>query len=123
MAILNYITLAVADPARSRSFYSGLLGLEPVSASPNFVLYALPNGIRLGLWLAGDIKPAPLAAGGVEVTFSEADDAAVDTTFAAWAGQAEVLQQPTRLPFGYTFVVADPDRHRLRVFAPAANPS
>ena len=122
MRILNYILLSVADVARSRAFYSTLLGIEPVEASPTFLLYVLPNGIKLGLWLASEIEPAPRAAGGVEVTFSEENDAAIDATFADWSERAEVLQQPTRMDFGYTFVVADPDGHRLRVFTPAANP-
>jgi hypothetical protein len=30
-----------------------------------------------------------------------------------------VLQRPVDLDFGRTFVVLDPDGHRLRVFAPA----
>jgi len=122
MRILNYILLAVADVAKSRAFYTPLLGMEPVEASPTFLLYVLPNGIKLGLWIASEIEPAPRAAGGVEVTFSELDDDALDATFADWSSKAEVLQQPTRMDFGYTFVVADPDGHRLRVFTPAANP-
>ncbi|KQN72834.1 VOC family protein [Devosia sp. Leaf64] len=122
MRILNYILLAVADIAGSRAFYSPILGIEPVEASPTFLLYVLPNGIKLGFWIAKEIEPTPRAAGGVEVTFSEENDAAVDATFADWSGKAEVLQQPTRMDFGYTFVVADPDGHRLRVFTPAARP-
>ena len=31
----------------------------------------------------------------------------------------EILQKPTRMDFGFTFVGLDPDGHRLRVFAPA----
>lgn len=122
MRSLNYILLAVADPASSAAFYSALLGIAPVENSPTFVLYVLPNGIKLGLWIKTDIEPAPLAAGGVEVCFSEADDDAVRATFADWQGKATILQRPTTMDFGFTFVAEDPDGHRLRVFAPAANP-
>jgi len=123
MRTLNYILLAVADPARSAAFYSSLLGIKPVENSPTFVLYVLPNGIKLGLWIRDEIEPAPRAAGGVEVTFSENDAAAVTATFADWSAKgATILQSPTRMDFGFTFTVEDPDGHRLRVFARADNP-
>lgn len=120
MRTLNYILLAVADPARSAAFYSSLLGVEPIENSPTFVLYVLPNGTKLGLWLKGEIEPAPRAPGGVEVTFSESDDAAVTATFADWSAKgATILQSPTKMDFGFTFTAEDPDGHRLRVFASA----
>jgi len=123
MRTLNYILLAVADPARSAAFYSSLLGIKPVENSPTFVLYVLPNGIKLGLWSKGEIEPAPRTAGGVEVTFSESDDAAVSATFADWSAKgATILQSPTRMDFGFTFTAEDPDGHRLRVFAAANSP-
>ncbi|WP_374468302.1 hypothetical protein [Ferrovibrio sp.] len=37
---------------------------------------------------------------------------------AAAAFYAAILQPPTAMDFGYTFLAADPDGHRLRVFAP-----
>ncbi|WP_137152106.1 VOC family protein [Devosia sp. FKR38] len=120
MPTLNYILLAVADPAASARFYTALLGREPVENSPTFVLYVLPNGIKLGLWIANEIVPAPQPAGGVEVTFSTSSDDDVRATHAAWQQHATILQQPTAMDFGFTFVAADPDGHRLRVFAPAA---
>lgn len=122
MRTLNYILLAVADPAASKQFYSNLLGLEPVQNSPTFVLYVFPNGLKLGLWIKDEIEPKPLPVGGVEVTFSEDDDAAVRATFADWSGKAKVLQEPVAMDFGFTFVVEDPDGHRIRVFARAADP-
>ncbi len=56
------------------------------------------------------------------MTFSAATDEDVQSTFSTWQGMAQVLQQPVHMDFGYTFVVADPDGHRLRVFARAADP-
>lgn len=119
MPTLNYILLVVADPAASARFYTALLGREPVENSPTFVLYVLPNGIKLGLWIANEIVPAPKPAGGVEVTFSTTSDAEVHATHAAWQQHATIIQQPTAMDFGFTFVAQDPDGHRLRVFAPA----
>ncbi|MET3925261.1 VOC family protein [Devosia sp. 2618] len=123
MRILNYLLLSVADPARSEAFYSNLLGIKPVENSPSFVLYVLPNGIRLGLWIRGEIEPAPRDAGGLEIGFSEDNDAAVTATYEDWSAKgATILQSPTRMDFGFTFTAEDPDGHRLRVFAVAANP-
>jgi predicted enzyme related to lactoylglutathione lyase len=31
----------------------------------------------------------------------------------------DIIQEPTKMDFGFTFTAADPDGHRLRVFAPA----
>ena len=122
MRTLNYLLLAVAEPASSAAFYSDLLRIEPVENSPTFVLFVLPNGMKLGLWMASEIDPAPRAAGGVEVTFSEVDRAGVEASYKDWSRKARILQEPTDMDFGFTFVAEDPDGHRLRVFTPAANP-
>ena len=122
MRTLNYILLAVADPARSATFYSALLGIQPVENSPTFVLYVLPNGIKLGLWIKGEIEPAPRAAGGIEISFSEDNYDAVRSTFDDWKNKTRIIQQPTEMDFGFTFVAEDPDGHRLRVFAPSPDP-
>ena len=122
MTTLNYILLSVANPARSTDFYSQLLGREPVESSPGFALYVLENGIKIGLWIANEIEPHPKPAGGVEISFSEPDDAAVSATYEKWSAIAPVVQEPTRMDFGFTFVVEDPDGHRLRVFSLADDP-
>jgi len=31
-----------------------------------------------------------------------------------------IAQEPTKMNFGFTFTALDPDGHRLRVYAPAA---
>lgn len=123
MRTLNYILLAVANPATSATFYSTLLGIKPVESSPTFVLYVLPNGIKLGLWIKGEIVPAPRAAGGIEISFSEDNYDAVRATFDDWKNKSRIIQQPTEMDFGFTFVAEDPDGHRLRVFAPATDRS
>jgi predicted enzyme related to lactoylglutathione lyase len=46
--------------------------------------------------------------------------AEVDKTHDAWKEKGlKILQPPTDMDFGRTFVALDPDRHRLRVFFPA----
>lgn len=123
MRTLNYLLLAVKSPTESAKLYTKLLGVEPVDHSPTFVLYVLPNGIKIGLWLASDIAPAPRPAGGIEISFTEPSREAVTKTYEAWrALGVKVVQEPTDMPFGFTFVVEDADGHRLRPFVLAERP-
>lgn len=120
MTMPDFVILYVDRPPVSARFYADLLGLEPVEASPTFALFALPSGLRLGLWSRHTVEPAAQAAGGgTEVVFQVGSVAAVADTCAAWRGQGlPILQEPVRLDFGTTFVALDPDGHRLRVFVP-----
>lgn len=116
----SFVLFYVEDPARSAAFYARLLDRKPVESSPTFALFAFGSGVKLGLWKRDGVEPAAtLRGGGSELGFPVADDAAVDRLHHAWRTQgATVAQTPTRLDFGYTFVVLDPDGHRLRVFSP-----
>jgi predicted enzyme related to lactoylglutathione lyase len=123
MANLNYLLLAVKDPLGSAALYDQLFGVAPVERAKTFVLYVLPGGLKVGLWAAADMKPAPKPPGGVELSFSLPDEASVRQTYTAWTKLGlEVVQEPTHLDFGFTCVVADPDGHRLRPFVLADNP-
>lgn len=115
----NMIILYVESPAASATFYTSLLGKPPLEASPNFAMFEMNANTMLGLWSRGDVAPAATAAGGGEIAFSLPDAAAVDAAHRAWRRNGlEIAQAPTDLDFGRTFVGLDPDRHRLRVFAP-----
>ncbi|MEO8683877.1 MAG: VOC family protein [Devosia sp.] len=123
MRTLNYLLLAVANPAKSAELYTKLLGVEPVENSPTFVLYVLPNGVKIGLWIAAEIEPKAKPAGGVEISFTEASKDAVRATYEAWkAVGAKIVQEPTDMDFGFTFVAEDLDGHRLRPFVLADRP-
>jgi catechol 2,3-dioxygenase-like lactoylglutathione lyase family enzyme len=118
----NFILLYVDSPALSARFYTGVLGKPPVESSPTFAMFALDNGIMLGLWSRHTAEPAPAAAaGGSEIAFAVPDKDAVSRLYAEWgARELRIAQAPTDLDFGHTFVALDPDGHRLRVFAPGA---
>ncbi len=118
----NLMLLYVADVTRSAAFYSTLIGRKPVEQSPNFAMFILDNGMPLGLWAAHEVQPAPVAAaGGAELGIRLGDNAAVESTHADWAQRGiAILQPPVDLDFGRTFTAADPDGHRLRVFAPVS---
>ena len=120
MRTLNYVLLAVREPGKSAQLYTRLLGREPVENSPTFVLYVLPTGLKVGLWQADEIEPKPLPAGGVELSFTEDSREAVDATHDECRRLGlRIVQEPTAMDFGYTFVAEDPDGHRLRPFVPA----
>lgn len=117
----NYMLLFVDSPRRSAAFYRDLLGQQPVEEQATFAMFALETGLMLGLWGKHTAEPAPGAsAGGVEIGFVVENAAAVDALYADWEKKdLRVLQKPVDLDFGRTFVVLDPDGHRLRVFAAA----
>lgn len=110
--------LYVDEPPATAAFYTALLGQDPVETSPTFAMFLLPSGVALAFWSKHTVEPAPAAGPGcVEIVF-RVDD--VDATHADWlARELAILQPPTDLDFGRTFVALDPDEHRLRVFKPA----
>ena len=118
----NFFILYVDSPAASAAFYADLLGHAPVEASPTFALFAQQSGVKLGLWSRRAVEPAAtVTGGGAELAFAVDSDATVTSMHAEWARRGlPILQAPVRMNFGYTFVAADPDGHRLRVVAPSA---
>lgn len=117
MADPNFILLYVANPAASATFYAGLLGHAPVESSPTFAMFALPSGVMLGLWGSAGVEPPATPPGGGELAFAVPD---IEPVYAAWCARGlPILQAPTEMDFGRTFLAADPDGHRLRVFTPA----
>lgn len=127
MIDLNFIILYVRDPLRSAEFYSDILESSPVELEPTFTMFVLANGVKLGLWARGDVEPpvtlnstAAENGFGGEIALPQSENQQVDTLFAAWKQRGlSILQEPTPMDFGYTFVALDPDGHRLRVFSPS----
>lgn len=117
----NFILLYVDSPERSAAFYATLLDKQPLEASPTFAMFVLGSGVKLGLWARHTVEPSAVASATArgELAFAVGDDAAVRHCRDAWAAQGlPIVQEPTRMDFGYTFTAQDPDGHRLRVFAP-----
>jgi predicted enzyme related to lactoylglutathione lyase len=110
----------VDDPMASAGFYEKLLQAKPVEATPGFAVFALAPPTMLGLWKRSDVKPqATVPTGSNELSFQVESKSIVEKFFdtSKHIG-AKVLQEPIDMDFGYTFTVADPDGHRLRVFTP-----
>ncbi|MDN7183403.1 VOC family protein [Caballeronia sp. SEWSISQ10-4 2] len=114
----NFIILYVDNPSASADFYAGLLGKTPVESSPTFAMFVLASGLKLGLWSRHTVEPAAAAAGGGEIAFSVNDNDALHSQYADWVKRGlKIIQRPTEMEFGLTFVALDPDGHRLRVYA------
>ncbi len=116
----NLILLYVDNPLASATLYSDLFGKEPTDIHPTFVSFTLESDLMVGLWSKHTAQPTALTTGGGgELCFSAADEQTVNLMYQQWTHKGcRVAQKPIMLDFGYTFVVLDPDGHRLRVFHP-----
>jgi predicted enzyme related to lactoylglutathione lyase len=122
MPDFNFLLLHVADHAASAALYAELLGVPIVEQKPDIAILPLRDGVMLGLWSRETVEPESTGQSGAsEIAFAVADEAAVQATHSVWKRLGlTVIQAPTRMSFGITFVALDPDGHRLRVFAPQA---
>ncbi|TCL71915.1 VOC family protein [Rhizobium sp. BK251] len=116
----NLIILYVKDPADSIPFYQDLLGRPPSVAAPNFAAFSVDGGLTLGLWRRSSVQPQPSAIGNRgEVAFMVEGEGAVAAHYKDWQRRGlPIAQELTEMDFGPTFVVLDPDGHRLRVCEP-----
>lgn len=120
MPDFTFLLLYVRDHVASAAFYRDMLGLPIVEQKDDVAILPLREGVMLGLWSQETVEPASTGQiGGSEVAFAVGDAAAVEATHADWSRRGLVIvQPPTLMRFGMTFVALDPDGHRLRVFAP-----
>jgi len=122
MPQFNFLLLHVEDHAASAALYHELLGIPIVEQKPDIAILPLREGVMLGLWSRETVEPKSTGQSGAsEIAFAVADAATVEATHADWKRRGlTIIQTPTRMSFGTTFVALDPDGHRLRVFAPDA---
>lgn len=121
MPDFTFLLLHVEDHVASAAFYNELLGIPIIEQKDDFSALPLRDGVLLGLWGRNTVEPPGSGQSGAsEIAFAVADPAAVEATHADWARRGLIiLQTPTPMSFGVTFLALDPDGHRLRVFAPA----
>ncbi len=108
---LHHSSIRVADLARSRAFYEGLLGLSQIER-PNFGFPGVWYGIGTGQLhlIQGEAKPMPLDPSGPHFAIAVADLDEARRELAA-AG-AEVLD-----PGGLQLWVHDPDGYTVELTA------
>ena len=114
----RYVLLYVNDPAESLAFYEKRLGLEAFERFPTFSSIKLSEDVLIGLWSKATVAPDVTLPGGCELAVTVPDTNNADRLCAEWQAEGvTILQQPTDMVFGRTFLAADPDGHRLRVIA------
>lgn len=122
MPDFSFMLLHVENHAASATFYNELLDIPIIEQKEDFAMLPLRDGVMLGLWSRETVEPASTGQSGAsEVAFTVTDAAAVEAAYAEWTRRGlTILQAPTQMSFGTTFVALDPDGHRLRIFAPGA---
>lgn len=112
---LGFVLLFVSNPQKSSLFYEELFEMKPVEQSPTFAMFALKNGVMLGLWSKYTAEPRVEAPPGASEICFPADN--VDALYETWGKKhVTIAQKPTDLDFGRTFVALDPDGHRIRAY-------
>ena len=112
---LGFVLLFVNNPIESAKFYSKLFNIKPVEEAPTFALFILSHGVKLGLWSRYTAEPLVTAQPGTSEICFASDD--VDALYNMWGAQGiTMIQKPTDMDFGRTFVILDPDGHRIRIY-------
>lgn len=103
----------------STEFYQTFLKAEPIERFEGFSVFQLDEHFILGLQDKHSIAPEPEPAfGGFEISMGVAERVLIEELFKECTKlHIPVALPPTELEFGYTFVVLDPDGHRLRICA------
>lgn len=119
MLIIDSIVLYVEDIKTSTEFYTKLFSCEAKALSPTFISINLGSGPLLELkQRAETLPPSEITGGGTELSIAVSNKECLMAVYEAWvANGVECLQPPTDLVFGTTFVVLDPDKHRVRIFS------
>lgn len=123
---LSFITLAVADVARSRAFYVEGLGWDPIfEAEGEVLMLPVAERLILSLWNAEGFTAEvgePPASGVAPITLAHnvATEGEVDAVLAEAAAHGAAVWPATRREWGgYSGYFADPDGFRWEI---AVNP-
>ena len=122
MALPHFVLLYVDEPQASAAFYARLL--EPPAARflaelRHVRTRAGPEARALGAPRTSSPRRAAQATP-ENWRWRSGPATEVEALCADWKRKgAAILQEPVTMDFGLTFLAADPDGHRLRVFCPA----
>ena len=111
------------DPNRTAAFYEGLLGMTRHYDSDWFVILTHPDvaGLEFGiLQRANEIVPETCRAAPAGVILTFVVDALEPVEARAEEMGVEVIQTPTRMPYGQTrLLVRDPDGTVVDISCPS----
>lgn len=112
----NMFLINVSHVARAQQFYESLFEIEAVFQVPTFAAYPIADGIMLALQADWTPTPEGIRPNSELVMNVTASAEQIDALFNEWIGKgAQEVDAPHQMPFGYTFVVADPDGNLIRV--------
>ncbi|WAP68829.1 VOC family protein [Jiella pelagia] len=120
-----YTLLYTDDVSRNAAKLERFFGFAPVEYTPGFALFFFGEG-RLGLWKIDAVEPrAEARPGACEFALSlDGGRVAVDAAAArAIDAQLTILQEPTEMDFGFTFLAALDDGNRIRMFSRSEAPA
>ena len=119
---ISFITLAVADLARSRGFYRDSLGWQPMLDTDDVVMFAVADKVVLSLWdaraFAEEVGYVPeLGRAPITLAHNMPTRDGVDEVLATArsAGAPEVNAAVQRDWGGYSGYFSDPDGYRWEV--------
>ena len=114
----NLVILYVDSLQKSAQFYSELLNATPVESSETFVMFAFGNGLQLGLWSKNTVSPScDSIADGMEVAFIVESLEQLEGYYKkSVVQQHHITQDIAQMSFGQSFMLKDPDGHRLRFY-------
>ena len=120
MLIPNLLLFYVENPQESALFYEKIFAIKPVATYPTFVAFAFENGFNFSLW---STKAKNFVSGGsghrAELSFMVPNEQIVRDLRKQWGELGVTIEQDLHdAVFGLTFVVLDPDGHRIRVCMP-----
>lgn len=112
----SVIVFYVNNLALSQHFYQELLGIPSKQLSPTYAVFKFENGVIIGLKEKAEQEINLTGNGAVELAFTAEHHAEVEKLFLTWQKkEITILEPPTQVSYGFTFVAADPDGNRLRV--------
>lgn len=81
-------------------------------------MFVFESEAKLALWSSATVEPAVTqSVGAMELAFQLPDEAYVDSGLAEWQARGlTIIQQSTRMEFGYTGMALDHDGHRLHLY-------
>lgn len=120
MLISNLVLFYVHNPIKSAVFYEKIFETKPVASFSTYVAFSFPNGFTFSLW---STQATNFVSGGEghrsELGFMVPDENQVRAFRNTWKEFGVQIEQDLHeTVFGLTFVVLDPDGHRIRVCMP-----
>ncbi|MDP4486851.1 glyoxalase [Pseudoalteromonas piscicida] len=118
MVTVDSLVLYVSNIKLSEAFYRQLFQCETVKLSPTFVSMKCANNISIALKQNTALTPpSRITGGGTEISIVQPSQEAFFALYDTWKLlDIKFAQVPQAEVYGASFVVLDPDKHRIRVF-------